>query len=147
MVRRLLQMRLILASRAPRSAGSVTSRRPRPVLGGKTKGIAGAADEAANLTLGRLVPPAVGACPGPRSGIRLEQAHADDSIDDAGQLAAGLAALHLRLPLLAVEVVDDPLQDADEDHRLARRVLQVLQQSSRHSCFSSGVVLPGSAAS
>src|SRR6266511_1518896 len=75
----------------------------RPILGGKPEGIASATDEAADLALGRLVPPAVA--------IRLEPTHADDLIDDSRQLAAGLAAFDLRLPVLAVELIDDPLQD------------------------------------
>ena len=50
-----------------------------------------------------------------------------DLIDDAGQLAPGLRAFHLQLPRRDVEVVGDLLQDANEDHVHAARVLQLVQ--------------------
>ena len=45
-----------------------------------------------------------------------------------GSSRAALRALHLRLPGDGVELVGHLLQHADEDHRLAGRVLQVLQR-------------------
>ena len=50
-----------------------------------------------------------------------------DLIHNPWKLTRRLAAFHLRLPMLPVEVIDDPLEDADEDHRLAGRAPQVLR--------------------
>ena len=81
------------------------------VLGRQAVGVAGLADEA---PLGGLVVEHVAAV-----GVAAEEVHREHLVDDAGQLARGLGALHLRLPGDGVELVGDLLQHADEDHRLA----------------------------
>ena len=55
------------------------------------------------------------------------QLHRDDLVDDAGQLAAGLGALHLQREFGAVEFVGDPLEDADEHDGLLACVLKLVQ--------------------
>jgi hypothetical protein len=90
-------------------------------LAGSAEGVAGAADEAA---LGRLRSSSTPAA----LAVAAEELHRDHLVDDAGQLARGLGALHLRLPGDGVELVGDLLQHADEDHGLAGGMLQVLQR-------------------
>jgi hypothetical protein len=68
----------------------------------------------------RVVAPAVA--------VVAEEADGHHLVDDAGELARRLAALHLRLPGGAPHVVGDALENADEDHGLALGMLQVLQQ-------------------
>ena len=104
---------LILARSAPRSGGSVMSSRPLRSLAGRRERVAGAADQPAVLAAVGVVAPAVA--------VAAEQAERHHLVDDAGELARRLAALHLRLPGGAAHVVGDPLEDADEDHRLALR--------------------------
>jgi hypothetical protein len=58
-------------------------------------------------------------------GLDLGQRH--DLIDDAGQLQTGLAAFDLRHEHLAVVVIEAFVEDGDEHHVLAARVLQVGQ--------------------
>src|SRR5262249_13452667 len=64
-----------------------------------------------------------------------------------GQLAAGARAFHLQLPAGDVELVDGPLQDPDEDHVLAARMLQVLQPGYHlarvQTVSAAGVLLTG----
>ena len=111
---------LILASSAPRSGGFGDVEPAAAILGGQAERIAGAADQP---TLGRFLVEHVAAL-----GVAREQMQRDHLVDDAGELAAGLGAFHLRLPGRDVELVGDLLQHADEDHGLARRVLQVLER-------------------
>ena len=57
-----------------------------------------------------------------------KQAHRDDLVDDARQFTRSLAAFHLRLPNRAIELVGDLFENADKDHCLARRMLEMLHQ-------------------
>src|SRR6516162_7953764 len=43
-----------------------------------------------------------------RAVAEVDPLHRDDLVDDAGQLAASLASLDLRLPSCDVEIVDEP---------------------------------------
>src|SRR5262245_44735332 len=58
----------------------------------------------------------------------IDPVHGDNFVDDAGKLAAGLQALHLKAKLGMTEIVSRLFQDADEDDVLSPRVLQLAQQ-------------------
>ena len=84
---------------------------PGAVLGGVAPCVQRVADE--------------GAVTGAVIGLQLGQG--DDLIDDAGQFQAGFGAVDLQGEHAAIEVVQPLIEDADEPHVLAARVLQVGQ--------------------
>jgi hypothetical protein len=90
------------------------------VLRRQAPGIPGAANETPRGSARYVVSPGFA--------IGIEQRERHHLVDNAGQLARNLAALHLRLERLAAELVDDALQDADENHGPAWRVLQVFEE-------------------
>src|SRR5262249_26235677 len=63
----------------------------------------------------------------------VDPVHGDDLVDNAGELAAGLRAFHLKAEFSATELVDDALEDANKDDVLLARVLQLMQP---HQHFS-----------
>ena len=111
----------MILARTRREVGGLGELQPAgAVLGRQAERVAGVADQPALGAAGRVVAPALA--------VAVEQGQGHHLVDDAGQLAADLPALELRLPGLAVHLVDHALEDADEDHRPAGRVLQVLEQ-------------------
>lgn len=67
-----------------------------------------------------------------RAVAEVDELHRDHLIDDAGQFPAGFSAFELELPFGAIEIIDKPLEDSDEDHALVARAL-LLMQPRNHS--------------
>src|SRR5581483_11600687 len=96
------------------------------VLGRQAPGVARPTHDASLPARDRVMAP--GAC---GTLVRVEERKGEDLVDDAGELARGAPAFHLWLKTLAAEIINHPFEDADEDHRLAGRVLEVLEHTDR----------------
>src|SRR5262245_48172222 len=64
---------------------------------------------------------------------KVDEIHRDDLINDAGKLTRGLLTFDLDRPLRALKFVEDLFEDANEDHVLAARVLELCQPGDHFS--------------